>query len=330
METIPYVRSGESSDPQQQTLSEAEILQVRTRACQSCRSMKVRCLPDPSAQSLDCRRCAKAMRKCIFIRPNKKKLRESTANRVSNLEKQLKIVRSISSSGIDSDAPSSWRNIEAQEAVSAFDSSVGDRKTPSWTSSSPHVNYGGLPPTQQDVVDRGLLSMSTATTLFEAYVQQNAQECPIVVLPQGTMVNNIRHNKPILFLAILTATSGASDPDLYHALSIEISQLLANKVVANGEKTLELVQAILVAVLWNYPAEEFTSLKFYQWIHIAAAMALDIGLDRTGLASSRLSSNTDGAVDGKFLGKRTDTWEEFNREVECRRTFLVCYLFCAG
>jgi hypothetical protein len=62
----------------------------RPRACESCRSLKVRCEPnDPTASSSDtCRRCAKANRLCIFTLPTRKRQKKADS-KVAELERKI-------------------------------------------------------------------------------------------------------------------------------------------------------------------------------------------------------------------------------------------------
>lgn len=57
-------------------------------------------------------------------------------------------------------------------------------------------------------------------------------------------------------------------------------QIFADSIIVHGQKSLELVQAIMISVIWYFPPEHFEELKFYQLVHLAAVMAIDIGLGR--------------------------------------------------
>jgi hypothetical protein len=60
----------------------------RSRACEACRSLKVRCEPDPDNPDAPCKRCAKAGRQCIVTVPNRKR-QKKTDSRVAELEKKI-------------------------------------------------------------------------------------------------------------------------------------------------------------------------------------------------------------------------------------------------
>lgn len=144
-----------------------------------------------------------------------------------------------------------------------------------------HPNAPPQPVTEYaDVIDRRILSAELATTIFNWYITDMAHHFPAVVFPRNTMAAEVRKHKPALFLAILAAAAGFSHPDIQRVLNKELMRVLAERVFINGEKSLELIQALHVSVLWYYPPEHHEELKFYQLIHIAAVMAIDLGMGK--------------------------------------------------
>lgn len=127
-----------------------------------------------------------------------------------------------------------------------------------------------------DVIDRGITTSETASQMFDHYVNDMSVHIPAVVFPPGTTAAEIRKSKPILFLAVLSVGS-SGHAELQRALTKEVMQIFADRIICYGEKNLELIQAILISSLWYWPPEHFEELKFYQLIHIAAVMAIDIG-----------------------------------------------------
>lgn len=167
-----------------------------------------------------------------------------------------------------------------------------------------------------DVIDRGLLSLQDATELFNRFNEEMAEHFPIIVFPQGTIANSVRVLKPTLFRAILAAAAGPSGfgPQLSKTLNSEILQIYANRIFIKGEKKLELIQALLVTIVWYYPPNDFEDLKFYQYIHVASTMAIDMGLGE----KSRIRDSgafKEGVVDSE--------------SIESRRVLLSCYLLCS-
>ncbi|RFU72014.1 c6 transcription factor war1 [Trichoderma arundinaceum] len=352
----------------------------KSRACEACRGLKVRCEPDP-VDGEPCKRCRKAGRNCIVTVPTRKR-QKKTDSRVSELEKKIDALTAslharagvppltavgqhqspsqhqqqhqhrhqpdVSAGGYPwgsagtaqkgAGAVRSWGGMDAsplmhsaptpptrtpQDDASAFQppivmagqkrkatdrDSVGDDHK----AMTPSASWSGFSrPTEGDIVDRGLITMETAAGLFNKYKDHMVRHLPAVVFPPSATVMELRKTKPTLFLAVMAAATGENH-SLQRVLQKELMQLFAEKVIVTGEKNLELVQAMHVAVIWYWPPEHFEELKFYQLIHIAAVMAIDIGLGRKG-----------GPRRGPPPFRRNPPPD--SSSIECRRTWLTCF-----
>lgn len=173
--------------------------------------------------------------------------------------------------------PSAQPNVMAGQKRKFTDATDGpaDVANASPVPSKPSVGYEQQP----DIIDRGLLNMSDAAALFVRYTEDMTPHLPAVVFPEGTTAAEVRKTKPILFLAVMAAAS-SEVPKLQRQLVREIMQVFADSIIIAGRKSFELVQALLVSVIWYYPPEHFEELKFYQFVHLAAVMSIDIGLGR--------------------------------------------------
>ena len=189
--------------------------------------------------------------------------------------------------------------------------------------------------TTMDVICRGLLTMHEASRIYDRYVDEIIPHFPIVLLPKGA-AECLRWEKPTLFLAVISAAASTEDEDLYLSLNQELVAVYADKITIKGEKSLELIQSMLVSVVWCCPPENFDSLKFYQYIHLAATMALDLGIGK----KIRLKQTEFGVLAEKDLStsdsiSQVQPIKEENRSytdaalVESRRTLLACYLMCS-
>jgi len=175
-----------------------------------------------------------------------------------------------------------------------------------------------------DVVDRGIITADEASALFQRYTDRMAPHLPAVIFPSGTTIDDIRRFKPILFLALMSVASSET-PATQRILVRDLMDIFANKIIIRGEKSLELVQSIMVSVIWYFPPEHFEELKFYQMIHIAGVMALDIGLGR------RPNNPKAGLI--------PYTWRDhpFRKQplpdpssIEARRTWLAVYFLASN
>ena len=175
---------------------------------------------------------------------------------------------------------------------------------------APGVAYEDL-----DVVDRGLLSMAMAEDLFAHYTKDMVPHMPIVVFPTNNTCNFVRKSTPVLFLAIMSVASGQDYPHIQAPLNTEIMGIFADRFFVKGEKSLEIVQALQVVAIWYWPDPTGNS-KYYQFIHNATVVAMELGIDRKARPIRGQISQLPGS--GLPL---------FDTETsECRRAWLGCYL----
>ncbi|CAG7556976.1 unnamed protein product [Fusarium equiseti] len=186
-----------------------------------------------------------------------------------------------------------------------------------------------------DIVERGIITMDKATELFARYNDHMISHLPAVIFQPGFTASELRKTKPILFLAIM-AVASAESPALQKTLQKEMMLTFAEKVILSGEKSLELVQAINVGVIWYWPPEHFEELKFYQLVHMSAVMAIDIGLgqkfkQRRGLVMPDTWRPAPGAsLPGPPMPQNRRWTPPDSTSLESRRTWLTCYFLATN
>jgi hypothetical protein len=104
------------------------------------------------------------------------------------------------------------------------------------------------------LIDR-LMTPDTAERIFVRYVKEICPNFPAVPLPPGTTAKELRLKKTLLFLAILAGSChGGTAALVSKEVQKELTELLknefANIIWRNGEKSLEIVQALQLGVLW--------------------------------------------------------------------------------
>jgi hypothetical protein len=177
-----------------------------------------------------------------------------------------------------------------------------------------------------DVVDRGILTMPLAHELLMRYVNQMCPHLPGVVLPLGVTAAELRASKPILFLSVMAAASSEM-PNLQRVLTKEMMLMFADRIIVRGNKSLELVQALQISVIWYWPPERFEELKFYQMVHIAAVMAIEIGLGRKKAARGGFRKHISHAWPDHPLRKHHPPDPT---TLEARRAWLTCYFMATN
>ena len=171
-----------------------------------------------------------------------------------------------------------------------------------------------------DVIDRNILDVATAFEIFNHYAKDMASHLPIVVFSTDVVAENIRKSMPTLFLAILSVASGQDHSSLQPILAKEIMRTFADRIVCNGEKSLELVQALQVSAIWYWPENERDT-KQYQLVHMAAVMSIDLGMDRLPKpAKEEPLAQSYQRLRAPSVSSET---------AECKRAWLGCYFLCA-
>jgi hypothetical protein len=320
------------------------------RACEACRLHKVRCLPNNMVNSFSdtksCLRCLKTDRQCVFALPQRRKQRQRTDTRVADLEKEVKSMRALflqrkkesplaSSSPDDLAVERSDRRDSMTEDVQSFSGKPkypttsnetifeSDRQTVPLADPQNSSTLSFVP--ELDVIDRGMLTWQYAEELFYVFINDLFPHYPCVYFKPGTSPEQTRRKKPILFLAVIAAASGKVDPHLYSILHSEVVAAYTQKAVVHNEKSLELVQAQLVTSIWYYPPGAFARLKFYEYIHMATTMAIEIGLG----TDPNPSRNRYG-IDYASLSNDQEDSLSLDDDLERRRTILTCYLVSTG
>lgn len=100
-----------------------------------------------------------------------------------------------------------------------------------------------------------LMTPDMAERIFLRYVNEICPHFPAVPLAPGTTAKEVRSKTPLLFLAILAGSShGSAEPLAPQEVQRELVKLLkdqfADIIWRNGEKSLEIVQALQLGVLW--------------------------------------------------------------------------------
>lgn len=308
----------------------------RSRACIACRNMKIRCLPVEGKEA--CSACLKVNRECIMPGPPRK--RQKTVHKVAELEKKINALTdallaknhqtdegvtqssSRENKTTTSSEPTGNADTPATE-TSRLDPRMDPVMEPQYSGTMGFIEQAfpkGLPafhpsckPWDEeaqskdhyvDVVDRGELSMERATVIFKCWASEMVRSCPMVVFPPGTEAQEVRVKRPFTFLAILTVASPLVLPEYHTALNTELNRQLSDRVLFQGEKSLDLVQAMILNFTYYARPRSGRDLSFNQYIHCAAVMCFELG-----------------------IGRRTkvDPARSPAEMVELRRTWLACY-----
>ena len=302
-----------------------------TKACVACRKLKIRCIIQESADERRCQRCTKHDLECFFAQIQRRKQRKRTDVRVAELEKELLSMRDMLSR--DGNATISSQS-EVPKATSSVSLSLPQSPPAGETLNSPAVGISNeKDPPQVHECDSDLIPGDLARSLFETYNEDLVAHYPAVTFPTGYSVEDLRREKPTLFLAVMVVATREAYTELSRVLDRQVLQSYANRVFMGSEQSLELVQSMILTAVWYSPPERNSQgqHKFYEYIHMAATMAMDLGLGsrpsdqtRSGIPSSIDHGNT------RSSGHAQVDQNPERSKTENSRTLLACYLMCSG
>jgi hypothetical protein len=94
------------------------------------------------------------------------------------------------------------------------------------------------------------LNGEVSDALLENYQALMANYFPFVVIPSNTTAQHLRTSKPFLFLSIMVVSSYQKTGQ-QTTMSMEIMKRLSEQMLFRGEKSLDLLQGVLVYAEWS-------------------------------------------------------------------------------
>ena len=313
---------------------------TRTRhACESCRLLKVRCLSNANQSISKCQRCARLNQECLMKARAPRKPRKRTDTRVEELERQVDALRAAFGTPPSSNgsALASARSKTSTTLTHNQEHAMAPEPDTFRKASLPSppaelrilvapcgAILHGSPPqciiSPSASVSSGSLTPSIACDLFETYQTELVQYLPLSSFLDTDDASTARERNPTLFLAVITAAAGYSDLELHSTLIDQLTQDLAKRTVIDGERSIELVQALLITAAFYQPpgaSEKLKNYQFIQYIHMAVTMSNEIGLENFG-----------GAVGPHGYREYLTVYCADEERNASRRTAIACYIIC--
>ena len=145
---------------------------------------------------------------------------------------------------------------------------------------------------------------------------------PIFSFPEGASCIDCIDQKPFVTLAILVATSSGNER-LQAACDITFRNVLARRVIVEGNRNLELLQGLLIYLSWHHHYLRHETQQIYQYLQLAIGMVVDLGLDKIILTERPLSNSSHSGI----KAWRTSAVEGAAEEA---RALLGCYTLSCG
>lgn len=96
---------------------------------------------------------------------------------------------------------------------------------------------------------RPQFNLDSAESLLQSF-RDMLTHFPVIVLPDDVTVPSLARDSPFVLLAILSAASGSRTLQGHTLYDEEFRKVLGLKFVAGGERSLELLQGLLVYCAW--------------------------------------------------------------------------------
>ncbi|KAM3514268.1 hypothetical protein MY11210_002058 [Beauveria gryllotalpidicola] len=204
-------------------------------ACEACRVDKIRCLPSDEPGPFE---TASASAAAAAASSSVDSLRHSHSTYLDNLFPP-------------SPNPPPWPAGSLSElSYSNSASSPSTSSTTTTTTTRPRFN------------------LASAASLLD-FFRGMLTYCPVILLPADVTVRDLARTRPFVLLAILAAAAGARSLQGHSLYDDEFRRVFALKLVAGGERSVELLQGILIYCLW----------QVFQYTRMAADLVHDLELD---------------------------------------------------
>lgn len=305
------------------------------RACKPCRDLKVRCLPCAERDDI-CQKCKRSGASCVFEEPKPRKKRKTTdasgtvpaleakvAELTARLEESkarshvgavtghsnLSIVGTANTASISSD--------ETRSQQATPDSFRPTRNAPSYCNGHSNVHERMI----AQILGDGKLSRTAAASYLSEY-RQMCSFFPFVIIDEDATIGQLIHSQPYTLHAALVVSSG-DNKDLQVILEKGFREQLLRAVMVDGEKSIDLLQALVLYLAWYHFFYIPMKQQFYQILQLAISMCIDMKLDRPPERATARKMGLEPNHEGHdLLG---DASSEHYYSKSARRAFLGCY-----
>lgn len=204
-----------------------------------------------------CYRCARSKKECIFAEAQSrpKRNRKKISGRGPELEKKIDDIYTLlradsrfSHTNNETDAVSAPLQQHPQRASSQCSSSTPLTCNPieTFTHDSIYNLARNSVNNRADVIEGGFISVGMAEGLLQIYRDQSCN-FPFIHVPQS--LATFRQEKPFLLLSVL-AMALRNDRKLQESLEHKLREELSQKVIMEGQKSMDLLQGLLVYLAW--------------------------------------------------------------------------------
>ncbi|OQU94426.1 hypothetical protein CLAIMM_00782 [Cladophialophora immunda] len=307
-------------------MNEVGISRTKRKACVRCAKAKVKCCF--SGGHGVCDRCRRLSRDCLHEEVPRRQ-REKQSTRIKALEEKVNSLLTWLTPDKNADGSTNAPPITTTPAATEVEAEISDNVSFASIANVQSTNTSAGPSTaeesgQFDVIDNGVLTMASADTLLETYKQVHTKFFPFVVVAPETDAATLRRDKPVLFLAIMTACLEA-DHMVQRRLGAELKRIISERVLIGNERSIELLQALLVHLSWIHYHFHPLNKQSYMLLQMAIALVMDLDLDRC-------PAHRDQRVGSYFcrLNVEGNLPSQCQRTIAETRALLGCFYLCSS
>ncbi|KAJ5958029.1 uncharacterized protein N7479_005179 [Penicillium vulpinum] len=311
------------------------------QACETCRSLKVRCLP--SSQPDTCLKCVNSKRICVFLErrprpPRQQKPKRSSKARICALESkvddllafanQSQLVRGEGSlqreAGTLENGLSSYSSSSTGEGDSAPSSSHSNRISLN-PLNGPHYKWDSYPKINGISCPELLLECGLSIDAADGFLERfrtMSSYFPFFMVPSHATVLKMCKEQPFALVAALAAAT-SSEKEVQKSLGDKFRTCALHTIMVHNERSLDLLNGVLVYLAWYQfyyiPKKE----QFNQLLHIAIGMVDDMGLNLRPAEAMNTKIGLRLTHYRKVLTPSANHDEFFSPEA--RRAYLGCF-----
>jgi hypothetical protein len=181
------------------------------------------------------------------------------------------------------------------------------------------LSYPSLIPSHVLTID-----VDEANDLLAHFRQHQAAQAPYLEIPPTVTASQLREDKPLVFLAVMTAASH-HDAQRQEAFSKASLALLADLVLIKGHKNLGLLQGMEL-LLGYFHTQTLVNPQMTNLLHLCMAMSVDLGLNQAPAPASAWDSSKGPTLfDGPRRAFQVPGASVQRRTLEERRAYAGCY-----
>jgi hypothetical protein len=172
------------------------------------------------------------------------------------------------------DAEDTVENFHREQFNKMFPSSAGTSQSSSPQSSlsdqTQYTNISILPRIKE------VLTPEEVESCLLKYRSNSAVYFPFVVVPNDWTLQSMMQHSPTLLLAVLTTMCNSTH--LQKTLDAGFRDVLSQRVLVRGEKSLDILQGLLVYLAWHPFHLKPMNRQIHQFVQMATTMIVDLRL----------------------------------------------------